>query len=485
MLQKNLFRSGHDRRWRSVLFNHFNFKKFDQDHYLLTNDLGRYIFLSGKEFRAFLSGRLDGDDQLKEILEEDGFLLPDDTEHAVRAVKDAYLTSHAHLLSGTALHIFVLTNICNFDCEYCQAHSLHTAQSFRMTEETVERAVDIALSSPERYLTFEFQGGEPLANFPVLKHAVLYSEEKNDWHEIVYTVVTNLTLLSREQMEFFEAHSVRLSTSVDGPEFIHDHNRRYINGKGTHADTTSMLCYLRSRGENVGAIETTTRFSLDHPKEIVDEYVKQGVGCIFLRPLTPLGKAERNWEEIGYAPEEFLRFYREALFYILELSGKGIPIQEGHASLFLEEIYSGLHRNHMEFRSPCGGAIGQLAYNYDGKIYSCDEARMLGEMGDRSFCLGDVHTDSYDDLMESAVTKSLVRASMLETIPECCDCVYQPFCGTCPVVNYSRFRSLIPREVNDYRCAIYKGILDVLFALLLEGREEILSEFEKWVSRGT
>lgn len=28
-------------------------------------------------------------------------------------------------------------------------------------------------------------------------------------------------------------------------------------------------------------------------------------------------------------------------------------------------------------RSPCGACIWQVAYNYDWKIYSCDEWRML------------------------------------------------------------------------------------------------------------
>ena len=65
----------------------------------------------------------------------------------------------------------------------------------------------------------------------------------------------------------------------------------------------------------------------------------------------------------------------------------------------------------MELRSPCGGAIGQMAYYHNGKVYSCDEARMLAEMGDDSFCLGNVYKDSYNDLMSSSVCKVLARAS--------------------------------------------------------------------------
>jgi hypothetical protein len=30
----------------------------------------------------------------------------------------------------------------------------------------------------------------------------------------------------------------------------------------------------------------------------------------------------------------------------------------------------------LELRSPCGAGIGQLLYNYDGKVYTCDEGRI-------------------------------------------------------------------------------------------------------------
>ena len=36
---------------------------------------------------------------------------------------------------------------------------------YKMTKDTAKKAVDIALQSPSDYLTFEFQGGEPLTNF--------------------------------------------------------------------------------------------------------------------------------------------------------------------------------------------------------------------------------------------------------------------------------------------------------------------------------
>ncbi|WES33279.1 hypothetical protein P0092_16135 [Ruminiclostridium papyrosolvens DSM 2782] len=62
----------------------------------------------------------------------------------------------------------------------------------------------------------------------------------------------------------------------------------------------------------------------------------------------------------------------------------------------------------MELRSPCGGSIGQLSCNYDGLIYSCDEGRMLAELVDAGFKLGNVFENGYKDLISSPVTRAIM-----------------------------------------------------------------------------
>ena len=120
-----------------------------------------------------------------------------------------------------------------------------------------------------------------------------------------------------------------------------------------------------------------------------------------------------------------------------------------------------------------------MAYYYDGKIYTCDEGRMLAEMGLPDFCLGNTEM-TYDELMESNVCKITCQSSVLESLPECCDCVYHPYCGVCPVVNYAMEKNIYSREANGYKCSIYKGILDILFDYL-ENNSQALEIFRTWV----
>ena len=195
-------------------------------------------------------------------------------------------------------------------------------------------------------------------------------------------------------------------------------------------------------------------------------YLDLGFSEIFIRPLTPLGTALGAWNEVGYSADDFVEFYRSAFDEILKLNKNGIPFKEQYASILLQKILFQEPVNYMELRSPCGAVTGQIAYYHNGDIFTCDEGRMMYEMGDSSFLIGNVHKSSYDDLINSRVSSTICKASILEGIPSCCDCVYQPYCGICPVINYAIYHDIYPKEFETYKCQINKGILDYLFNLL-------------------
>ena len=202
---------------------------------------------------------------------------------------------------------------------------------------------------------------------------------------------------------------------------------------------------------------------------------------MFLRPLTPLGFAAADWALIGYTAEEWLSFYKSAFREVLDINRKGAFFPEQHAVYFLKKILQGHALNYMELRSPCGAGLGQLAYYCDGSIYTCDEARMISESGDQSFRLGNVYEDSYQDIVSSSTCKATCAASITESIPGCCDCVYQPYCGICPVVSYARDGDIFPRAPGGYRCRIYKGMLDYLFSILDDGTNGEAEILRSWV----
>jgi His-Xaa-Ser system radical SAM maturase HxsB len=463
------------------MLNYFNFAYFNAESVLLTNDFGEYHFLPNHLLSTLVRNPELLSDELKVELLEKRFLIPDNIENIMPDIIYEFQNAKKYLLCATSLHIFVITNQCNGYCIYCQAQHVSSMDKSIMSYDVAQKSVDIALSSPSRYLSFEFQGGEPLMGFDVIKFIIEYAEKNKGNHIIEFNLVSNLSLLDNYMTEFFIIHNVSISTSLDGNKSLHDTNRPMINNESSYNSVVQRIHAIRDINLNIGAIQTTTRKSLYTARSIVDEYVKQGFVSIFIRPLTPLGFAATRWEDIGYSANDYTDFYKEAIHYIIDLNKRSVQIKEGYASLFLSKILHGNALNYMELRSPCGAGIGQLAYYLNGDIYTCDEARMLAEMGNQTFKLGNVFENTYDELMNSSSCKASCAASTLESLPESCDCVYQPYCGVCPVVSLACHNDIISSYANDYHCAIFGGMLKTLFEILYQNDTEEISILESWV----
>ena len=457
------------------MLGYFNFKAF-HNQWLITNDWGEYAFLNEKEFHRLLQDQPQTNTDLAQELSDRMFWTDESREAFIRRGEHSLRDAESYLFDGTTLFILAVTNECNNRCVYCQAHG--TARPERMSVETAEKILRRIAECPTRAITIEFQGGEPFINFPVIRYVVEKAPEIMPEKTIGFTVVSNLLLMTDETADFLQAHHVSVSTSLDGPTALHDKNRPMENGRGSYAGLMKGLEILWKHQIAPGAIQTTTADSLQYPEEIIDTYLQLGFHQIFLRPLTRLGAAAQSWERIGYTPEAFLTFYRRALAYIIQKNLSGESLVEYHAALFLSKILRNRSFNYMELRSPCGASLGQMAFTASGGVYTCDEGRMMAEMGDESFRLGNVFQNGYEEWIASPCCKAVASASLLETIPGCCDCVYKPYCGVCPVVNYA-LNGNITTFAKD-RCKIYAGILDILFEYLMEGKNEIVQLFMKW-----
>lgn len=463
----------------------FNFERFAQDRFLLTNDLGRFTFLDQAAFEAMRAGKLDREAPEYALLRDQGFLYEGSAQDYVREWQHCYSATKECLLSSTQLFILALTTACNQRCAYCQAGRAREA-SF-MSEEVCQKALDMAFQSPAAHITIEFQGGEPTLNPAALRFAVPYAKKIADaaGKQVHFALVTNLTAPDADLLEWLISEGIGISTSLDGPQWLHDRNRPLATGESTYAKWSSglelcrKLCAKYGVSDEIGAIQTTTRASLAHPREIVEAYIAKGYHVLYVRPLTPLGCAAEEWKEIGYSAREYLRFYAALLDELLRRCMEGYFIAETTASLYLRRILRHESVGHTELRSPCGAAVGQMAINPDGQVYTCDEGRMLANMGDHAFRLGTVD-DSYERLVSSPVAHAACTASCVEALPLCSGCVYSPFCSVCPVVNYSLERDLISHDPKGYKCEISKGILRLLFERLDAGTEREREILCRW-----
>ena len=175
----------------------FRFKRLN-DQFLLINDIGKYCCLDSAVFKSLVLDRLDHNSEVYKLLEKEGFVFEDSEELFAERVKYDLRMAKSYLFAATSLHIFVVTNFCNSQCLYCQAESGSFNNKKMMTRDTAEKAVRIALQSPQNILDFEFQGGEPLSNYEIIKHIILYTEAHKGNKIVHFNLVSNLTLMNEE-----------------------------------------------------------------------------------------------------------------------------------------------------------------------------------------------------------------------------------------------------------------------------------------------
>lgn len=457
---------------------HFRYKELKNNKYLLTNDLGEFIVLAKRDFDKFLKGELPESSYAYPILQEQGLIKSDAS--ASDSIK-LYRKRNACLWAGPTLHIIVTTLRCNQKCVYCQVSSHpESHKDLDLDKKTAEKTVDVILDSPSQFIAIEFQGGEPLLNWGVVRHIIEYANRKNKKikKKLEFRLVSNFSLMDKEKLDYLSNNNINLCTSLDGPEKLHNQNRIWLKGN-SYDSAKKWLAISKKLYEDryrPAALTTISRMSLKYPKEIVDEYVKLKMDGIFLRPLSHLGFAKNIWDKIGYTAEEFIDFYIKALNYIIDCNLKkpGFSFHENYAKILLTKILTDRDPGYTDLRSPCGAAIGQLLYNYNGEVYTCDEGRMLG---DKVFCLGDVNKDKYTDIILHPTVRKVCLASCLDGL-YCDMCVYKPYCGVCPVCNYAETGNVFNGYNND-KCKINMAIFDFLFEKLQN--KSIRAVFEKWV----
>ncbi len=467
---------------KEAIFNNYRYKKV-RDMYYVTTDDGSWALMSERDFDDFQNKNMT--ESLFKLLENTGILITDKSE---RELISRMRKKYNFLDQGTSLHIVVPTLRCNMTCLYCQASSVDTScEGHDMDEETARKTVDFIFQSPSKTITIEFQGGEPLLNFEIIKYITGYAKESNKKHQkdLVLVIVTNLNAIDDEKLQFLLDNDIKICTSLDGPEEIHDHNRPLGGGGGSYSNVIKWSKKIneeyKKRGINdkPGALITVTQKALQSPKEVVDEYINNGYDTIHLRFLSSLGCATKAWKNIGYKPEEFIDFWKTAMEYIFEQNKKGVLIRERMAMIMLRKILGqGPDQDYLDLRSPCGAAIGQLLYNHDGSIFTCDEGRMV--KGD-IFKIGDVDM-KYPEVLTSNKTCAIVASSVNDCFI-CDDCVYKPYCGLCPVCNYFEQGSIIAKVPETPRCKIYMAQFDYIVDKYFFD-DECKAILDKWIKTG-
>jgi len=469
----------------------FRFKTWDNGKVFLTNLVGEHLVLTAPEFAAFLSRKLDSGSDVYRSLHARQMLSDSSGSWGRDLLASKLFTKKSFLDGFTKLHIFVTTLRCNQSCPYCQVSrqgEAADAGAFDMSPEVLDRSIRFMLSTPAAHVTMEFQGGESLVRFDLLQEAVARAKSLNTsvGKKIDFVLCTNLAVLEDEHLDWCIKEGVIISTSLDGPEYLHNKNRPFSTGKPSHEVVTRNIRRAQEAlgKHSVSALMTTTRESLKYPREIVDEYLRMDMGSIFVRELNPYGFAVRSASALAYSSGEFLEFYKTILDYIIEINRSGRTFSEAFATMILTKALTPWPIGFVDLQSPAGAGFGVCLYNYDGEMYVSDEARMLAESGDATFRLGNVLEDSYEDIFFGDLMQTVAASACSEALAGCSDCAYQPYCGADPVRNYRTQGDIFGNRAGPGSfCRRNQKIIEHLMKMLDGANDDLTRIIWAWINR--
>ena len=124
----------------------------------------------------------------------------------------------------------VTINSCNYKCKYCfmnmqeeersgpRAIGSAEPMSTEVAETSMRQMIDLLRRNGNEYLYVEFFGGEPLMNWPVIRHVLeTFGNGAEGDVKIQYSITTNGSLITPEIAELFKVNNVTVTVSVDIP----------------------------------------------------------------------------------------------------------------------------------------------------------------------------------------------------------------------------------------------------------------------------
>ncbi|GAI38920.1 unnamed protein product [marine sediment metagenome] len=177
-----------------------------------------------------------------------------------------------------------------------------------MTKSLAKKTVDFIFSipHPSRKVHIEFQGGEPLLRWDIVKYIVEYTKKKSKKMRFTspsFSITTNLLLMNEKIAKDIVRYNknkilFRITTSLDGPKTIHDSQRKYLNNKGSYEEVIYWVDILQKKYKiPLSVISVITQNSLGYEKEIVDELIKHNLINFKFLPVNLIGRLYDNLSE--------------------------------------------------------------------------------------------------------------------------------------------------------------------------------------------
>lgn len=393
-------------------------------------------FINEKNLEKVLEECKLSEEELKEfeqyIIEED--LLKGLTGEALYS-KSSLETDLEEISKGCQQIVLEVTGACNLRCKYCifgsKKKRIRDFNTKIMSETTILKSLNYMKDHGENTVYITFYGGEPLLAFDKIKFAIEKSLELMPEKEIYFSFTTNLTLLTKEIVEYLsKLKNMSLLCSLDGPKDIHDLYRVDMHGDGTHDKIIKNLELLKK------AQKENKKFSVNFNCVYMPPYSIEKLEKIDLYFENLLKDFDGSNNSITYPteetiPEDIAKQYELSDRSLIQWIEKKVMSEENLDNFKCKGIIDYIMPVHerviTQIASPvlpmngcCTPGARRLYVNTDGEYYVCERIN-------KSPAIGNIDTGINIDI----ITEKYYKDYSDKSIEHCANCWAAKMCPVC------------------------------------------------------
>lgn len=173
------------------------------------------------------------------------------------------------------------TSLCNLNCRYCYVPSRQDPT--KMTDYMLESTIRLVLQSKlNGHLDILYHAGEPLtAGIEFYERAIHYINTYKSKDIVVRNVIqTNGILINDKWVDFFKKNEFKIGVSIDGPEFLHNLNRKSWSGVGSFQKSLRGYNLLKDSGVMPGVLSVITSHHLQYADELFNFYLSNKMNSV-------------------------------------------------------------------------------------------------------------------------------------------------------------------------------------------------------------
>jgi uncharacterized protein len=286
-----------------------------------------------------------------------------------------------------------------------------------MPQEVLERITAEILKVSRKRIKFLWHGGEPmLTGIDFYRRAVECQKRyrRGDNQIIDNHIQTNATLIDDRWAKFFKENDFKVSTSIDGPEQLHNRFRFTKDGRGSFQKVIKGIKILSDWGMNVGVVTTINCINAKYPEEVYDTLIGLGLKGFEFNVVSNAPGAE----PLTPSEKDAVTFLKRTFDKWFENDDPSI-----HVRLFVNVL-----------RSFCGFSARDCSFVYNRcrEFIACDEKGDLYTCGrflkEPAGYIGSCFSNPLYKILSSDATKELYKKVSL-IHDECRSCEWLYACG--------------------------------------------------------